>query len=94
MYAGVITNDKDGVRRATSNYLHTLFKINDMKNIRIRQVEPMCTPYIVPLHPFPVSLLDPLICFCKAHGRDKQTDRSRYMRSSRPHLYAVHCDAS
>jgi len=58
-----------------------------MKNIRIRQVEPKCTP----IHrtfapPAPVSLLDPLICFCRAHGRDKQTD----MRSNRPNLYAVH----
>ena len=35
----------------------------------------------------PVSLLDLLICFCRAHGRDKQTDRPRYMRSNRPHLY-------
>ena len=23
-----------------------------------------------------VSLLDPLICFCRAHGRDKQTDHA------------------
>jgi len=36
--------------------------------------------------------LDPLICFCRAHGRDKQTDRPRYMRSNTPHLYAMHCD--
>ena len=30
----------------------------------------------------PVSLLDPLICFCRAHGRDTQTGRPRYMRSN------------
>jgi len=38
----------------------------------------------------------PLVCFCicRTHGRDKQTDRPRYMRSNRPHLYAMHCDAS
>jgi len=41
-----------------------------------------------------VSLLDPHICYCKAHDRDKQTDRPRYMRSNKPHLYAMHCDAS
>ena len=34
MYASVITNDKHGVRRAKSNYLHTLFKINDINDIK------------------------------------------------------------
>jgi len=38
--------------------------------------------------------LGPLICFRRTHSRDKQTDRPRYMRSNRPHLYAMHCDAS
>jgi len=31
----------------------------------------------------PVSLLDPLICFCRAHGRDRQTDHARCVATGR-----------
>ena len=30
-----------------------------------------------------VSLLDPLICFCRAHGRDKQTDHAKCIATGR-----------
>ena len=82
-----------------TNYLHTLLKIDDMKTFVFAKWSHCVPPYIVPLPPRPGEFafqrhLDPLVCFCRAHGRDKQTDRPRYMRSNRPHLYAMHCDAS
>jgi len=31
----------------------------------------------------PVSLLEPLICFCRAHGRDRQTDHAKCIATGR-----------
>jgi len=59
-----------------------------MKNIRIRQVEPMCTPIHRTFAPRPGEFafqrhLDPLICFCWAHGRDRQTDHATCVATGR-----------
>ena len=56
----------------------------------VRQVAPICTPSRCSMahpRPQPIRHVDRFSGFCKAHDRDRQTDRSRhrqYLQSIRP----------